>query len=177
MKSNILLFGLALLVGCANASPPKETILPPPNQVQTLPKANPNDVVGDNWKLLLSGTGWQKQQPANDGIKAVYSNDEKECLVMFIKNKTDLSLMDYVISMVGTLKNFGIDSPEITDIRLNDLNAILITTRLSGKTMYIWAITKNGFGYGFSCGGASDPTLIKQELDFCSDMARTIEIK
>ena len=184
MKNNKWLAGFVLLCGCVNATPFNETILPAPNEMvvptiisNTRPKLNPNNIVGDNWQLTLSGSGWQKEQPTNDGIKAAYSNSGKECSVMFIKNETDLSLMDYVISLVVTLKNFGIDAPEITDIKINDLNAILITARLSGKTMYIWAITKNGFGYGFSCGGAIDSTLVNRELKFCSDMASSIEIK
>ena len=176
MNKFILFFLVLFSLSCSGG---KETNQPPilPRHDDIPAITNPNLIHADNWSFTLSGSsGWKKNLNPNEEVKAYYSNTNRECFILMVKRVTGLSLIEYV-EISDILRTFGADRAIIEDIKINQMQALLITAELEGSHFYTWVIVKNGFGYSFSCGGARSEALVKKEFNFCSTMAETVEIE
>ena len=151
-----------LCIGCTSEKVSQPTILPQHDKLN--PIIDTNNVKIENWSFHLSGGGWNKQLNPNDEVKAYYSNDNRECFVLFVKRNTALSLIEYVEEVSNILRTFGAEHPVIEDIKINELQALLITAEMEQRIFYTWVVVKNGFGYSFSCGGARSERFKNKEF-------------
>ena len=131
----------------------------------------------DNWKFSLIGDGWETIELPSLGIKNVNKNELKNCSLMFIKEPTTDTYSEYVIASIRTFSAQYSHINEVDQVIINDNNFVKVAINNDSTIVWTWISMKNGFGYGFICGGDVDIDAGNSVHDLCQEIAKTIEIK
>jgi hypothetical protein len=140
----------------------------------------PGDVIAeDNWRFILPSDGWAKKASPDPDIKIVLINPNDKRMVLFLKSAgaTD----KYATTALRAMMSTGLIVSQTTPVMINGLQFLEAQVNRPGTpniTAWMWLASKNGFGYGFMCGGSSATVGdIQDHHDFCKGIASTIQIK
>lgn len=144
-----------------------------------LPEAAPvRDVLAqDNWKFSVSGEGWISMKPPIPQIRLASRNPAKNCMLLLIKEPTSQTFQEYVIENVRNLAAAGNEVRSIKQVVINGNKFVDVQLTDNRSTIWLWITVKDGYGYGFSCGGPNVSDAGTPSSDFCQDVANTLEIK
>jgi hypothetical protein len=132
----------------------------------------------ENWTLTLVGDGWEAEEPSIPVMKLVQRNLEKECMVLLIKEPTELTFAQYVIESLRGFSEGGARVVGVKQVTLNQQKFILMEARLSdGDALMAWNGIKDGFGYSLSCFWHPSADAGVNQYEFCKEIANSLEIK
>lgn len=167
----ILLLSCAL-VSCKSCSKDGGVTPLPTSSVVVPPIATTQTVVDDHFKLVVPADWDKRENPLETNIKAMYSNNEKQSLVMVSYQPFLSSTDELVLVAVRELKDNGVSILSAENVILNGESVVLLSTEQGGVIAYMWLVAKNGYSYQLSCGSQS--TNLK---DMCTTIANTLQLK
>jgi len=110
-------------------------------------------ISGDTWAFTVPSADWVNINPPNPKIKAALVNPEKHNMVLFIKEEFVGTNSQYVLASMQSLKSAGAQFKSVKQVSLNGVNFTLVEALKENMRVWFWFNAKDGFGYGFSCGG------------------------
>lgn len=183
----MLIVALALLVVCAPQHEPATEDggacdgacpFPRPAPVITVPATVITTIARDNWSFTLMDEGWVSHEPSIPEIKVVMVNESQGCMVLLIKEQTDVSLPTYVVESSKGFVLGGGNVLLIKQVTLNKQKFVLLGGKVSGEDMFwSWNGIKNGFGYSFSCFCSADADGGLKCFNTCQAVADTLQIE
>jgi hypothetical protein len=168
----ILLLSCAL-VSCNSCSKNDTHVVVPPTASVVVPPAPTTQVVkGDSFQFVLPADWTQQSNPLDTNIKAMYSNNEKQALLMLASQPFLLSQDEFVLLAIRDLRDNGVDIGTSSPVVINGQTYVLIDTKKDSISAYMWLTVKDGFGYQFTCGSRSVDL-----KDICTGFANSLELK
>ena len=132
----------------------------------------------ENWQFSVPGEGWVAMDPPAPETKVVTRNESKNCLIIFLKEGGQAKYADYVVGSIRGFVENGSTIVEIDQVEIHGNKYGKVHLVKASLNIWAWLTTKDGFGYGFTCGGEVDPTTKDNSLaDLCQNVANTVEIK
>jgi hypothetical protein len=180
-----LLLGLLCLIGCHKTAVPSTSCeggscsLP---YVAPMPEAR-DTLVQENWLFSVPSGGWTQDSTLipdaapSPEVKLVLINDTKNCIVLFVKEKTDNNFSEYVLGNVQTFGKKGNIVSYAKQVVINNNKFVEVEIDRAPATLWVWLTVKDGFGYGFSCGGNNINDAGTELQDLCHGISETLEIK
>ncbi len=182
----LLIVALALLMVCAPQHEPAtedggacDDACPFPRQppVITVPTTVITTVARDNWSFTLMDNGWAPHEPSIPEIKVIMLNESEGCMVLLIKEQTDVSLSTYIVESAKGFVLGGGNVLTIKQVTLNKQKFVLLGGKVNGDEMFwSWNSVKNGFGYSFSCFCTANADGGFKCLNTCQTVADTLQI-
>jgi hypothetical protein len=158
---------------CSEAS----CLFPRPNVV-TISEVRIEEVGQENWSFDLSGDGWESREPSNPSIKVIRRNLSQECMVLLIKEQTDLQYADYIVEAIRGFMSGGDRVNTIKQVMLNQQKFVLMEGNVAESDVLLsWNTTKDGFGYSFNCFYAPNVDAGSAQYDLCVEMFESLQIK
>ena len=173
----------ALLVACVWACLPANNPAPPHADCTSDSCALPVALAArtglnyENVQLSLPGDGWAMAQIPVEEVRLAIKNDSQNCSALLIKEGTTVSYGQYVIAVVRSFVAEGDQVSSAKQVVVNGNKFVLIQANRDHLTVWTWVTVKDGFGYGFSCGGEVMADAGSSLHDLCQDVANTLEIK
>ena len=159
---------------CNDASCPL-TVTP---VVITVPEILIEEVGQENWSFDLPGNGWENHEPSNPDIKVVRRNISQECMVLLIKEQTDLSYPAYVVDAVKGFISGGDRINTVEQVMLGQQKFVLFEGNVAESDVLMsWNTIKDGFGYSFNCFYAPNVDAGSAQRDLCIEIAESLQIK
>jgi hypothetical protein len=152
-----------------------ETGAPP--ALGSIPDGLRETIAQENWQFTVPGAGWEKVEPANEGIKVVLKNELTKKLVLFVKEPTAETYDRYVVGNMKTVSQAGAPILGASNLTMHDEKFAVI---LAGQgNIWIWITVKDGFGYVLTCGGAVAADVPTQSAldNMCVFIAKSLQIK
>jgi hypothetical protein len=131
----------------------------------------------ENWQFSTPFSGWERTKSNSPDIKLVLANAKEECLVIILKEETGDSFGQYIIGSIRAFVVSGYRVSAIKQVKLNNIPFVEVQINSSDATVWAWITVKDGFGYGFSCGGDINPDAGTTLHDLCQNIANTFEVK
>ena len=131
----------------------------------------------ENWQFTVNGPGWERTKSNSPDIKLVIANEKQECLVLILKEQTNDSFGQYIIGSIRAFVISGYRVSAIKQVKLNNIPFVEVQINGTDATVWAWIAVKDGFGYGFSCGGDINPDAGSALHDLCQSIANTFEVK
>lgn len=184
LKLISLVLGTILLTACRGQMITNDSLdasISCTHQACSLPHVDDtvSDTVGEeNWQFVITGAGWERLSTApREDIKLSMYNRQLNSLLFFVKESTDKDLPDYVMASLIEFQQAGSKVEEVQSATVDNNQAVSITLSKDGATMWLWMTVKDNFAYTLSCAASSKPEAGTASLDYCSSVARTIQIK
>lgn len=155
---------------CSDASCPLPNVL-------TVAPVVITEVSQENWQFDLSGEGWESFEPSNLAEKVIRRNAAQECMVILIKEPTDISFGQYVIESMRGFREGGATITALKQVVLNDQKFVLMEASLGSDVLMAWSSLKDGFGYTLCCFYAPNADTGNDQHDLCVEIAESLEIK
>lgn len=180
-----ILFGIFLLglVSCSSSCVKKDTVNPNPI-VDAGPESSDfpdvhvdkrTHVAGDTWEFYLPSQEWALEL-IDGSPDTVYFNKKDQNLVAFVKEPVDITLQEYVLFAIRSLKESGMQLISTTNgLKINDVNYTLLEAGQGRVRLYQWITVQNKVGYSLSCGGPSE--LENTQKDLCNTIGITLKVK
>lgn len=151
----------------------------------SLPTTSTQVLSSENWRLSVPlGSDWVAKQPIDPGIKIVLLNEQKQCMVLFIKELTVDTFSQYAVSTVEILgSKSGGRLLSVSQVVINENRFVVSQFAKGDSVIWTWTTIKDGFGYAISCGGnlGADADSSASPTDdlrvMCLSIANSIEIK
>jgi hypothetical protein len=157
---------------CGTACP-----LPTSPSTITVPEVRFEEVTQENWRFDLPGTGWESKDSSNPSIKVMKRNLSQECMVLLIKEQTNLAFSYYAIE---SIKGFSLGG-KITAIKqtmFDNQKFILVEGTILDNDIFLsWNTIKDGFGYSFTCFYSPNVDAGSVQYDLCVEIAESLQIK
>ena len=132
----------------------------------------------ENWTLTLVGDGWEEDEPSIPVMKLSQRNLAKECMVVLIKEPTDLTFEQYVVESLRGFMEGGARIRGVKQVTLNNQKFILMESNLlDGDALMSWNGIKDGFGYSLSCFWHPSAAAGVNQYELCKEVANSLEIK
>ena len=151
--------------------------MPEAGPVITIPTVYLEEVSQENWQFDLPNEGWVYREPSVPAIKVVVFNKSKDCMVLLIKEETDLPLKDYAVE---SLKGFS-DRGQIVGITWSQLSkqkSVLFEGRVADDEIFwSWNTVKDGFGYSLCCFYTVNIDAGLEQQALCQEIAESFQIK
>jgi hypothetical protein len=161
------------LISCNSCSKnDTHTTVPPTASVVVPPPATTQLVKGDSFQFVIPADWSQQSNPLDTNIKAMYSNNEKEALLMLASQPFLQSQDEFVLLAIRDLRDNGVDIGTSNPVVINGQSYVFMDTEKDNITAYMWLTVKDGIGYQFTCGSRS--TELKE---LCTTFANTLEVK
>jgi hypothetical protein len=135
------------------------------------------EVRDENWQFDLHGDGWKHQDPTLPEIKVALVNSQKDYIVFMVKEETEEAFISYVVNNIRGFAMGGAFAKSIKQLTINGNKFVRIQFDKSGEIIWMWATVKNKFGYSFACGYRANADAGNEQLDFCNEMAESLQIK
>ena len=142
-----------------------------------IPEVVFEEVSQENWRFDLLGEDWESKDSDNPSIKVMRRNVSQECMVLLIKESTDLSLSFYAIE---SIKGFSLRSKivAINQVLLNQQKFILLEGIIFDNDKFLsWNTVKDDFGYSFTCFYSPKFDAGTEQHDLCVEIAESLQIK
>src|SRR5271166_1030078 len=186
MRRNYLhyLFFLALLTAClvmclpvcnqSSATPVEDAGAPDCDNTACVLPEKRTEFAQENWRFTVPGEEWITTKPPADELKVMVRNQNKEAMVVFLKEPTDDSMAAYVI---GTLRAFASEGNTISSAKqvvINQTKYVKAQIDSQPTTIWVWITVKDGYGYSLACGGDYNPEAGATLHDLCDNIATTL---
>jgi hypothetical protein len=181
-----LLLGMICLMGChksvASSTTCEDGSCSVPHVALPIPEAR-DTLVQENWLFSVPSGGWTQDNnlipdaAPSPEIKLVLINDSKNCIVLFVKEKTNNNFSEYILGNVQTFGQKGNTVNYVKQVIINDNKFVEVQIDRASATLWVWLTAKDGFGYGFSCGGNNVTDAGTELQDLCHNISETLEIK
>lgn len=146
--------------------------LPPPVVLDKAVK-----VQNDNWEFVLPDSGWVKVPVNEDGIQLVMKNNERNNLVVFLKEKFDNSIEQYTLLAVRGIKDAGGTLLSVKQVELNGMKFSQLESSKPNVRIWMWVGIKSGVAYGLTCGGPVVDDNDSSQATLCTKVASTLKVK
>lgn len=158
---------------CSDASCP----FPRPNVI-TIPEIRIEEVGQENWTFDLPGDGWERQEPSNSDIKVEHRNISQDCMVLLIKEQTNVPLPTYVVESIKGFVSGGDRIGAIKQVMLGQQKFVLLEGIISESDVLLsWNTVKDGFGYSFNCFYHPNVDAGSAQHDLCVEIFESLQIK
>lgn len=161
------------LVSCNSCSKNNTVTVPTATASVVVPPAPTSQLVkGDSFSLTLPADWNQRSNPMETNIKAMYTNDEKEALLMLAAQPFPSSQDEFVLLAIRDLRDNGVNVGLSKPFVINGQDFVVVETEKDNVNAYMWLTVKDGFGYQLTCGART------QDLkELCTSLASTLELK
>lgn len=130
-------------------------------------------VSGDTWQITLP-LGLQKKPVTKTDIVLSAFLDKEKVLLVLLKEKFSGSFEQYTISSARGIKDAGATIQSSATVELNGAKFALLEAVKNDVKIWSLVTTKNGFGYGLSCGG---PSPHDDAHTVCTSITNTFTLK
>lgn len=132
----------------------------------------------ENWEFTLSGFHWNRMDISTPGIKAGFDNLNNSCKILLIKESTQNTFSEYVISSIRGLSAGTSGSLQSAyQVIVNGNKFILAHIKKDNVVVWAWITQKSSFGYVFTCGGEMHSDSGNEIEEICASTAATFKIK
>ncbi len=171
MKTKLIfLLPIVGIISCTSCNTSKSD--PPIIHIEGSSKVT---VAKDNWSFVLPSKDWEaQQQDAGLVADVLLINSQLHNIIIFLKEKFSGSLEEYSLLSIRGLAQAGGTFVKATELEINGNQFLKIESVKGSARGLIYLSVKNGFGYGFSCGGLD---LEGSQERICSEVSSTLQIK
>lgn len=135
------------------------------------------EVGQENWQFDLPGEGWESLEPSNLVEKVIRRNTAQECMIILIKEPTDISFGQYIIESMRGFREGGATIIGLKQVVLNEQKFVLMEASLGSDVLMAWSSLKDGFGYTLCCFYSPNADTGSAQHDLCTEIAESLEIK
>jgi hypothetical protein len=128
-------------------------------------------IKGDKWEFTVPSEGWKPMEnspPHSNG----YLNADKKNLILVINEPFTGSFDEYALGSIRAMRLSGVQIVSAKSVEVNGTKFVLVESSKDGIRVWAWVTTKDGRGFGFTCGGPEDVN----QHDLCFGVANTFKI-
>lgn len=133
-------------------------------------------VSGDTWEITLQPE-WSRIRASTPEVMVEAVSNEHKVVLFFLKEKFSGTQDKYVIFALGGLRDSGATLMSAKSVVVNGIGFVLVEAARGKTKTWNWITTKNGFGYGFSCGGSEILAVLDEQFAACHEAASSLKLK
>ena len=157
---------IPLLIGCATKTPPPTTKDAAPEAAIIVSETK--EYANSEFKLSVP-VNWSEITKHQDDVQYMAGNIDSKSLLMVIKEPYNRTYDEYIIANIRSVKQNGVKVANVSELTSNGTKFALIKAYQDDITVLMWITVKDGFGWGFSCGGlVGDASMSECEAMFNS---------
>lgn len=145
---------------------PAPPVTPPPPPAPTT-----KEVSLGGLSVTLPNTSYNEMTNAPPNAKAFMSTSPKS-LVVLIEEPFEGSFDEYAIVAILGARRSGATVHSAKQVTVNGTNFVLVESSKDSITIWMWVTTKDGRGFGLSCGGPDEAT----QRALCTSIINTVKV-